>query len=482
MNLKVVDGMKELSAIDRLKQDSRYLEGLDWGKARIGHPEGTVRSHIEQLEKNLAVIADLLPPALMEPLRLLIHAHDSFKHVSGEKVPIENPKSHASLAAKFLEQYTDDPVTLKVAQHHDTLFACWCQHVYRGEVSQSRADKLLNSLPNHELLAAFILIDGLTDGKHSAPISWALERINANRPLPSYIEKAFKRLRLHARDAIEENSDCEPLVEEKVEWANRYRALGPIETWGADIYLRPANRPQIAPVLQELAERTGRSYAGVLHDDDGLLQVHLSRYPRRAGLPVASISSFRQGFCEVLEALDRAGVKTVAASESEAPAEGGLHRATIGLVEGYTETRKQALVKLIQTGRISGLTEARRMIEDQLGDLSAYGLDLSAARDVRHLAGILSRSLSKLHTLAEVEALAKGSAAVRGGNILSVAPAKYLYEEPCAVLIGKGYQARDVMFKVARTFAQARFTLEYLSARETVNVELPEFLGEKAAG
>jgi hypothetical protein len=41
----------------------RYQRNLDWGEARHGHPEGTVRAHITEYWK----------------VRLLIHVQDSFK-------------------------------------------------------------------------------------------------------------------------------------------------------------------------------------------------------------------------------------------------------------------------------------------------------------------------------------------------------------------------------------------------------------------
>ena len=36
--------------------DPRYLANLDWGEARPGHPEGTVRAHIAEIEPNLALL------------------------------------------------------------------------------------------------------------------------------------------------------------------------------------------------------------------------------------------------------------------------------------------------------------------------------------------------------------------------------------------------------------------------------------------
>ncbi|HTU91604.1 MAG TPA: hypothetical protein VMF69_16090 [Gemmataceae bacterium] len=59
--------------------DPRYQTNLDWGEARPGHPEGSVRAHIAEIERNL----EALKPRLSEPdywkLKVLPHTHDSFK-------------------------------------------------------------------------------------------------------------------------------------------------------------------------------------------------------------------------------------------------------------------------------------------------------------------------------------------------------------------------------------------------------------------
>src|SRR5262245_18791904 len=88
-----------------LTRDERYLANLEWGQPRRGHPEGTVRAHIAELERNL----DGLRPRLTEDetwkLRILIHTHDSFKAEAKSGVPIGDPRSHASLARAFLAEF-----------------------------------------------------------------------------------------------------------------------------------------------------------------------------------------------------------------------------------------------------------------------------------------------------------------------------------------------------------------------------------------
>jgi hypothetical protein len=86
------------ATLDAIFADPRYQKNLDWGKARRGHPEGTVRMHIAEIEQNLETLRPRLSDADYWRLKLLIHTHDSFKAESERGVAITDPKSHASLA------------------------------------------------------------------------------------------------------------------------------------------------------------------------------------------------------------------------------------------------------------------------------------------------------------------------------------------------------------------------------------------------
>src|SRR4029077_998857 len=97
-----------MTIFERIISDSRYQKNLDWGKARPGHPEGTVRAHIAELETNLEKLRPKLTDEEFWKLRLLVHTHDSFKATAEPGVAITDPKSHASLARAFLAAYCDD--------------------------------------------------------------------------------------------------------------------------------------------------------------------------------------------------------------------------------------------------------------------------------------------------------------------------------------------------------------------------------------
>jgi len=105
-----------LTTFEAIIADSRYLANLDWGKPRSGHPEGTVRAHIAEIEPNLDSLRSKLTDEDYWKLKLLIHTHDSFKAESEPGVAITDPKSHASLARAFLATHCDDADLLAMVQ------------------------------------------------------------------------------------------------------------------------------------------------------------------------------------------------------------------------------------------------------------------------------------------------------------------------------------------------------------------------------
>jgi hypothetical protein len=76
-------------------------------------------------------------------LKLLIHAHDSFKGESQVGVSITDPKSHASLARAFLATYCDDADLLAMVQYHDEPFALYRQFETKGKYNSGRFQAML---------------------------------------------------------------------------------------------------------------------------------------------------------------------------------------------------------------------------------------------------------------------------------------------------------------------------------------------------
>ena len=162
------------SAYDALVQDERYLRHLDWGEPRHGHPEGSLRAHITDLVRN----AEHFLPRLSEVdgwrLRLLIHAHDTFKPEAAEGAKITDPGSHASLARAFLAEFCpQDAELLNMVQFHDEPYALWRQERH-WRLNRARLDALFATLHDWDLFLAFLVVDGCTEGKGREPLHWFL--------------------------------------------------------------------------------------------------------------------------------------------------------------------------------------------------------------------------------------------------------------------------------------------------------------------
>lgn len=161
-----------VSIFNAIISDPRYLDNLDWGRPRSGHPEGTVRAHIAEVDANL----DRLRPRLSEEdywkLRILVHTHDTFKAEAVKGVAITDPRSHASLAAAFLAEYCKDADMLAIVQYHDEPFGLWRQASSKGAFNEARLEAFFANIRDWNLFLAFNLIDGCTEGKGREPLEW----------------------------------------------------------------------------------------------------------------------------------------------------------------------------------------------------------------------------------------------------------------------------------------------------------------------
>jgi hypothetical protein len=162
---------------EAITADARYLRNLDWGEARPGHPEGTIRAHIAELEGNLEKLRPKLSETDYWRLRILIHTHDTFKAEAEEGVRIMAPTSHASLARTFLSEFCDDTDMQLMVQYHDEPFALWRQFQAKGKFNQERLAALLARIKDWNLFPAFNIVDGCTAGKSREPLRWLFDQI-----------------------------------------------------------------------------------------------------------------------------------------------------------------------------------------------------------------------------------------------------------------------------------------------------------------
>ena len=156
--------------------DQRYAGNIEWGRPRPGHPEGPIRAHIAELERNAAAFRGRLTESEFWKLRVLIHVHDAFKGEAREGARITDPRSHASLARQFLAGFTTDADLLAIVQFHDEPYALWRQ-VQHHRFDQPRFDALLATIQDWHLFLAFLIVDGSTAGKSRAPLHWLFNEI-----------------------------------------------------------------------------------------------------------------------------------------------------------------------------------------------------------------------------------------------------------------------------------------------------------------
>lgn len=161
-----------------LVEDPQYVANLDWGEPRDGHPEGTVRAHIAEIEPNLEKLRPKVNDADYWKLKLLIHTHDSFKAKAQMGVPISHPQSHASLARAFLATHCQDSDLLAMVQYHDEPFAIYRQFETKGKYNQERFSAMLTAIRDWNLFLAFNIIDGCTPGKSREPLHWLFRELH----------------------------------------------------------------------------------------------------------------------------------------------------------------------------------------------------------------------------------------------------------------------------------------------------------------
>lgn len=184
----------DLSVVTRLTQatakvikDPVYLKNIEYGKPRDGHPEGTLKAHIEELLTNVAKLDEGVDDWMLQRLVFLVHVHDTFKANALSGSPITHPQSHASLAVAYAKQHTEDRGILNTLQFHDLNWAMWQKAKKMGgmlSIGQRREIEELVALLNYDLplYLLFTLVDGCVPGKEGDKAFWFIGQVNASLP------------------------------------------------------------------------------------------------------------------------------------------------------------------------------------------------------------------------------------------------------------------------------------------------------------
>ena len=155
--------------------DPEWREGVEWGHARRGHPEGAVKFHIRDVLAN--VEREATSPDERRRLRLAALVHDAFKYRAREgSAPVGSPGHHGTHAAEFLARFVDDDDLVCVVKWHDEAFAAWLTAVRRRD--RNRAEQRVRALVKRlgpsglELYEKFFRSDNATEGKSPKSVEW----------------------------------------------------------------------------------------------------------------------------------------------------------------------------------------------------------------------------------------------------------------------------------------------------------------------
>jgi hypothetical protein len=167
----------------RIALEPRWQLGLDWGRPRPGHPEGSIRSHIRAV---LANVDAFFPDSPLRPrLRLITLVHDTFKHEVDPDKSRSGENHHGMIARRFAEPLIDDPAVLDVIELHDEAYNAWQKGARdkRWDRAVQRAAALFERLgPTRALYVAFYRCDNAVVGKSADCYDWFQQQIASRYP------------------------------------------------------------------------------------------------------------------------------------------------------------------------------------------------------------------------------------------------------------------------------------------------------------
>jgi hypothetical protein len=179
---RLVRGFRPETDLERAVSGApELLRGLAHGKPRQGHPEGTVGAHVADL---LEMIDRDQTGARRAELRFLSLVHDAMKYRVRDWLPKAGENHHAMRARRFAERYTDDERLLATIELHDRPYALWRRRGPDGRGDQSALDRMLDRIPDIDLFARFVELDGSTDGKRPEPVRWLQDELRRRGLLP----------------------------------------------------------------------------------------------------------------------------------------------------------------------------------------------------------------------------------------------------------------------------------------------------------
>lgn len=170
--------------LEKIQADPKYQENIEFGQPRAGHPEGSIKRHILDLENNLNKLrgaGKVSGDVEYWKLMFLIHVHDLFKAEAVRHTLPTHPKNHGFLARQYASRFIEDEDLLNMLQFHDENFDLWKEFSKDGHYDQERFKRLLSTIKDWDLFLLFIIIDGCTDGKEYAKLGWFIREVKHHK-------------------------------------------------------------------------------------------------------------------------------------------------------------------------------------------------------------------------------------------------------------------------------------------------------------
>jgi hypothetical protein len=151
-------------------RDPQLLAGLNWGKPRKGHPEGSVGSHVAGLLRTIDEWGET--GERRADLRFIAIVHDALKREVKELLPRTGENHHAMRARRLAERYTDDERILAAIELHDRPYSLWKRMKRKGRLDEAALEGMLDRIPDPALFLRFVELDGSMEGKDPEPVRW----------------------------------------------------------------------------------------------------------------------------------------------------------------------------------------------------------------------------------------------------------------------------------------------------------------------
>lgn len=164
--------------VKSIKLSAKYLNNVEYGIPRSGHPEGKLKFHIADLEANLEKLKQMgISDDQYWKLQFLIQVHDLFKAEESTDYPPQTVHRHAVLAKQYATQFTDDEDLLNMIQYHDANYHLWKEFKTQGKINEDQFANLLRLIKDWDLFLMFVIIDGCTKGKDYEKIGWFINEV-----------------------------------------------------------------------------------------------------------------------------------------------------------------------------------------------------------------------------------------------------------------------------------------------------------------